>query len=482
MSDCLCGVKDRLTSEQVAVVFVGFISMLVPLFRALIPVLLLSVPVAVIAQEEGSGDDVDVIMLPPIVITAYEGEIPVIDGFTGRDYSGSCEAVWEFARTLNTLMINYHRKLLVDEVKHMNFQLQFSKTFENEINELAESFGLGGYRINRENWFRIERSILSRLTRQPFFKIKSLVAWDWDRLNTMRLQRPDSDYAKDIRFNKEKLRWERRVTTHWRAIYYNDPYNFRGYNEINKQQGLNLDTQMGYHFIDRGLNQRVPPSAFMDVELEYPIFYSDNKPVEEQVRYLQQNFIHNLYHIYDPFSWVVRREVRFRNRFPISFRDHLEEQRIRVSDRNWFTRVLAQFMSDVIILRHQGKDEVYFPKVYQWQLSKIPNYLGYGLDLLNWLPDETREGKQGDMSGDITLNFNHAGDAHFLLLDAHNRYPDTFIDELKTLILGLKDREGRISGRQLIREAIEAISDIPYEQFEIRAHSAQLKELEAYRN
>ncbi len=46
--------------------------------------------------------------------------------------------------------------------------------------------------------------------------------------------------------------------------------------QTSKQQGLNLDTLAGFHFINVGLPGDVPPHAFRDVRLNYPIFVTES--------------------------------------------------------------------------------------------------------------------------------------------------------------------------------------------------------------
>ena len=69
---------------------------------------------------------------------------------------------------------------------------------------------------------------------------------------------------------------------------------------MNKWQGLNLDTNRGFHISDT-LPGNVYTSAFREVNVYYPIIVSRNEDPEEQIQRLQRQIVKNLSYLYDPF-------------------------------------------------------------------------------------------------------------------------------------------------------------------------------------
>lgn len=224
----------------------------------------------------------EVVKMEPFNVTAYKGKIPLVDGFTGKEYTGDNDVVFNFARSCNQLLLGYHKKLVLDEVKHLQFRLQLGRQFEQEMGRLSASFGFGRFALDHSNWLRRERAIVLRLIREPFFKIRALVVWDLDRLAPLAPAKPNSKYAADIRYDPATSRWERRVTARWDVFFYNNPNRPGSAFTTDKTQGLNLDTQRGFHFIEQGLPVQVPPGAFKEVSLTYPIFVSDRQAGEKE--------------------------------------------------------------------------------------------------------------------------------------------------------------------------------------------------------
>lgn len=56
--------------------------------------LILTVPVSSGAEAATSDE---VIKMEPFNVTAYGGKIPILDGFTGKDYKGNNDVVFHFA-------------------------------------------------------------------------------------------------------------------------------------------------------------------------------------------------------------------------------------------------------------------------------------------------------------------------------------------------------------------------------------------------
>jgi hypothetical protein len=420
--------------------------------------------------QEPAGDEV--VKMEPFNVTAYNGKIPVIDGFTGKDYTGDNDVVFNFARSFNKLLLGYHKKLVLDEIKHLQFRIKIGKEFEREMGALNAAFGFGRFALDNSTWLRRERAITTRLIREPFFKIKALIAWDLERLNKIAPNKPDSKFASDIRFNSDTGQWERRITDRWDVFFYNNPNNPNSSFATDKTQGLNLDTQRGFHFIERGLPVNVPPAAFKEVKLTYPIFYSDQQAGEKELRYLQETFIANLQFIYDPYSWMARRDTRFRGGYSQDCLDHIKAQRIYVDDRDWFDPVFARFLSDVIIIKLQGAGEIYSLHMLSKRLGESPRALGLGLDLLNWNKGEKREAINKP-EAEPRISPASPGGFRYVMIDAYQRLGDPLMEKIRSRLLAQKELRRPINGQAMLTQVIEELSGLPYAEFARRAKVTQ---------
>lgn len=432
--------------------------------------LTLTLAVAVRAQDAPAGDEV--VKMEPFNVTAYHGKIPIIDGFTGKEYKGDNDVVFNFAQSFNQLLIGYHKKLVVDEIKHLQFRIKLGKEFEREMGQLSAEFGFGKFTLDSSTWLRRERAIITRLIREPFFKIKALIAWDLERLNKLAPNRPDSKYAGDIRYNPEAGKWERRITARWDVFFFNNPNKRSSSFSTDKTQGLNLDTQKGFHYIERGLPVNVPSNAFQEVKLTYPIFFSDQQAGEKELRYLQETFIANLQFIYDPFSWVARRDTRFRGGFIQDCLEHIRAQRIYVDDRDWFDPVFARFLSDIVTVRLQGAEEIYSLHMLSKRLGESPRSLGLGLDLLNWNKGEKRKAADRP-EADARISPASPGGFRFVLLDAYQRFGEPLLEKIRSRLLAQKEQRRPANGQAMLTQVIEELSGMPYAEFAQRAKTTQ---------
>lgn len=446
--------------------------------RALALPLLALVFTPVQAAEEPANDEV--VKMEAFNVGAYNGKIPIIDGFTGKNYDGDNDVVFNFARSFNKLLLGYHKKLVLDEVRHLQFRIRLGREFRREIDALTKSFGFGAFTPDDATWLRRERAIITRLMREPFFKIKALVVWDLDRLNKTAPAKPDSKYARDIRFNPETRTWERRIIDRWEVFFLNNPSRQNSSFSTDKTQGLNLDTQRGFHFIEQGLPANVPPGAFREVEITYPIFFSDSQVGEAEVRRLQETFIANLNYLYDPFSWVARRDTRFRGGFIQDCQEHIRSQRLPVDDREWFDGVLAQFLSDIVTIKLQGADEIYSLYMLNKRLKESPRTLGVGLDLLNWNKGEKRTAADRPEADPKIAPGGPAG-FRFVMIDAYQRFGEQLPDRIRARLAEFKERRQKASGRTMLREILEELSGIPLERITERAKSTQEANLERHR-
>jgi len=427
-----------------------------------------------VRAQDPAGDEV--VKMEPFNVTAYKGKIPIIDGFTGKDYTGNNDVIFKFAQTFNKLLLGYHKKLVLDEVKHLQFRLKLGKEFEREMRELTALFGFGQFTLDDSTWLRRERAIISRLIKEPFFKIRALVVWDRDRLQKIAPNKPESKYAADIRYRPETGTWERRITARWDVFFYTNENRPGRSFETDKTQGLNLDTHKGFHYIERGLPVQIPPSAFKEVKLTYPIFYSDNEVGEKELRYLQETFIANLYFIYDPFSWMARRDTRFRGGYIQDCLGHIQAQRIYVDDRDWFDAAFSRFLSDVVTIKLQGAKEIYSLHMLQKRLSESPRALGVGLDLLNWNKGERRESVDKP-EVEARISPTSLGGFRYVMIDAYQQLGEPLIEKIRSRLLAQKELRKPINGQALLREIIAELSGMPYPEFARRARITQEAQL-----
>jgi hypothetical protein len=436
---------------------------------------------AALRAQEGQTGEGEVVTMEAFNVTAYGGQIKIVDGFTGKEYRGDNPLVFDFAESFNTLLIGFHKRLVLDEVKHMRYRLDLGTRFENEMNALCRAFEFREFALDRSTWLSRERSIVTRLLREPFFRIEALVVWDLDQLNTMAPGKPRNKYAADIHYNPDRKTWERRILTDWSVAFVRNANRVNGMFQTSKQQGLNLDTLAGFHFIDVGLPGDVPPHAFRDVKLTYPIFFSESEEGSaEALRGLQEKLVADLFFIYDPFSWVARRDTRFRGGFVREIREHIESQRLYVNDRKEFDGILAQFLSDVVTIKTQGVDEIYSLQMLQKRLGESPNWLGVKLDLLNWNPGEKRKARD-EPEAVLPLGPGHPRGVRYVMIDAYQRFGDTLVDRIRAQLLALKGAREKAGGREMLQAIIAELAGMPYGEFAKRAIRVQQENLARHR-
>ena len=411
----------------------------------------------------------------------YGGDIDVIDGLTGRAYHSDNAVVKAIHSSFPQIMGGLHAKLLELEARYMNFYLTQGVQHEKELAALAESFGIARFQMDRSRWLVREKAILKRLDSEPFFQIKELVIWEKEYLDE---DLPDNKWAKNIRYNWDRQSWERRVLTEWdvntvRVTRWNNGKLNTNVHMVEKLQGLNLETNKGFHIITggRGLNQHVQPGDFKEVTVSYPIIVSKRENAEEQIERLQKQIVENLSHLYDPFTWVARRSTRFRTAFSSELTNYFKERKYRVKDRDWFDPVICHFLNDVVTVNRYGFKEVYDLYLTQ-QFANSKNVLGKDLDLLNWHAGENRQGESVNRNRKIWLNFDKPGGARFVMLDAYLRYGDRFVDTLREELTSSKKRA---VGKEIVESVIAEVSGVPAEKYIPAAIKAQRAGLEQYR-
>lgn len=413
-------------------------------------------------------------------VTAYGGQIKIVDGFTGKEYRGDNALVFAFAESFNKLLIGFHKRLVLDEVKHMKYRLELGSRFEDEVNALCRAFEFRRFVLERSTWLSRERAIVTRLIKEPFFRIDALVVWDLDKLNAAAPAKPRNKFASDIRYNPDTKAWERRILTEWSVSFARNPNRVDGMFNTFKQQGLNLDTMAGFHFIEVGLPGDVPSHAFRDVKLTYPIFFSEADTEAKTLRKLQEQLVAHLFYIYDPFSWVARRDTRFRGGFVREIREHIESERLPVSDRQEFDGILAQFLSDVVTIKTQGADEIYSLQMLHKRLGESPNGLGVKLDLLNWNPGEKRRAKD-EPEAVLRLGVGGARGLRHVLIEAYQRFGDTVVERIAARLEEQQKLGRKTFGVELVRAVVAEVSGEPYDQFAARAVKHQQEQLARHR-
>lgn len=400
----------------------------------------------------------------------YGGDIDVIDGLTGGVYHSDNQVVKTIHANFPKIMGGLHGKLLELEAKYMNFYLEQGVFHERELIALAESFGITNFEMNRSNWMVREKAILTRLSQEPFFQIKELVVWEKEEMGR---SLPDNKWARNVRFNEETNSWERRVLTEWRV---NTATEWRLI-QVVKNQGLNLETNKGFHLIGNGLSAQVRASNFKEVSVSYPIIVSRREDSQAQIDRIQHQIVENLSHLYDPFTWVARRSTRFRVAFSSELYNYFKERKYRVKDRDWFDRVITLFLNDVVVVERYGFKEVYDLYVDQ-QFGNSKNVLGENLDLLNWHPDEKRKGEGINPNKRVYISYDNPSSARFVLLDAYLRYGDRFLDTLRARLIGLKKKE---VAKEVIKGVLAEVSGVSADKYIPAAIKAQKIGIEEYR-
>lgn len=411
----------------------------------------------------------------------YGGDIDVIDGLTGRNYHSDNAVVKAIHASFPQIMGGLHARLLELEARYMNFYLTQGVQHERELSALAESFGITRFSMDRSRWMVREKAILQRLDKEPFFQIKELVIWEKEYLDE---DLPDNKWAKNIRYNWDTQSWERRVLTEWdvntvRVTRLNNGNLNTNVHMVEKLQGLNLETNQGFHIMvgGRGLNAWVQPGDFKEVTVSYPIIVSKREDADEQIERLQKQIVENLSHLYDPFTWVARRSTRFRTAFSSELTNYFRERKYRVKDRDWFDPVICHFLNDVVTVNRYGFKEVYDLYLTQ-QFANSKNVLGKELDLLNWHEGEKRQGERVNRDRKIWLNYKNTQGVRFVLLDAYLRYGDKFVDTMREKLMSSKKR---IVGKDLIEDVIAEVSGVPAEKYIPAAIKAQRAGLEQFR-
>jgi len=453
-------------------------------FASTTAVLLSITPPVIEAQSvlSGTGISED----PEFFITLdtyvkYGGDIDVIDGLTGQAYHSDNAVVKAIHSSFPQIMGGLHMKLLELEARYMNFYLSQGVQHDQELAALAESFGITRFSMDRSRWMVREKAILQRLDQKPFFQIKELVVWEKEYLDE---ELPDNKWAKNIQFNSDTQSWERRVLTEWnvntvQVTRWNNGKLNTNVQIVKKLQGLNLETNKGFHIMvgGRGLSRYVQPRDFSEVSVSYPLIVSRKENAEEQIERLQKQIVENLSHLYDPFTWVARRSTRFRTAFSSELINYFKERKYRVKDRDWFDPVICHFLNDVVTVKRYGFKEVYDLYLTQ-QFANSKSVLGKDLDLLNWHEGENRKGESVNRNRRIWLNFDRPGGARFVMLDAYLRYGDKLIDALREKLTSLKKSE---DGKELIQKVIAEVSNVPAEKYIPAAIKAQKTGLEQFR-
>lgn len=408
-------------------------------------------------------------------IEVFSKSMKIIDGFTGKAYEGDHPTVIGFRREFDRILTDFHKELLVNEARMLALRTKVIDPFAADLSQLAQRFGMKEFSVKGPHFTR-EWSIFRRMAKDPFFNIEELVVWNLAEVKWK--GPPDNKYAKDIRFDESAQQWERRIQTKWEVDYVQPTQNNLKSIYTFKEQGLNLDTKKGYHLIEIGLRPDVPPHAFKEVKLYYPIFFNTGKETIEEIEWLSEDFRENLSYIYDPFSWVARGNVRFRNGFHGQLKEHLSKERLPVTNRDWFEEVFAHLLNDIVTIKYWGVDSIYNAQMLA-SYTQNRNILGQGLDLLNWHPREKRKVNYDPNKPHRAprIDFENPRTARFILLDAYRRYGDALLEAIRER---LASSDGKVDAKEMLRQSLEQVSGVPADTYIPAASRAQKKELERF--
>lgn len=416
-------------------------------------------------SEAGVGED-DNFLIQLDAYVKYGGDIDVIDGMTGKDYHSDSAVVKAIHSNFPKIMGGLHNKLLALEALYMDRQLKIGVLHGEQLSELAKTFNIRGFRIDDENWLKKEQTILRRLHDKPFFKIKEIVVWEKEELSAMALR--DNPRAQHLRFNPESLDWERRVLTKWDVHIRTK----NRYQQATKIQGLNLDTNEGFHISDV-LPGSVYTSAFKEVSISYPIIVSRRDDQQDQIDRLQKLIVQNLSYIYDPFSWAAHRKTRFRARIYSDFKNHFDDMGYRVKNRDWFDPVISNLLNDIVTVKLYGLDEIYDFYVVR-KFYNSANLMGKAADPLNWNEGEDRKVSGVRKNQQVKIWHKSIEGWRFVLLDMYLRYGDTFVDNLREKLTTLK---AKVEPEPIFRQTIEEVSGVSADTYMKAAIKAQISSI-----
>ncbi len=420
-------------------------------------------------SEAGVGSD-DSFLVYLDAYVKYGGEIDVIDGMTGKEYHSDSPVVKAIHTNFPKIMGGLHNKLLLLEARFMNTQLKVGAEHSDRLSELGRSFNIRGFGIDDENWLKKEKTILARLSDKPFFKIKEIVVWEREELSDMALR--GNPRGQHLKFNPESLDWERRVLTEWKV----NIRNRNSYRVVTKIQGLNLDTNEGFHISDT-LPGNVYTSAFQEVKLSYPIIVSRSEDSQAQIDRMQKLIVQNLSYIYDPFSWAAHRKTRFRARILGDFRNHLGRMSYRVKNRDWFDPVISNLLNDIVTVQTYGLDEIYDFYVVR-RFYNSANLMGKATNPLNWNEGEDRKVSGVRKNKNVSIGKKSQDGWRFALLDMYLRYGDVFVDNLREKLTTLKTKG---DGEAIIRQTIEEVSGVSSDTYINAALKAQTASIVNFR-
>lgn len=422
--------------------------------------------------------DADLFLIELEAFEVFSKGIKLVDGISGKEYSGDHPVVLGFRREFDEVLLNFHKRLLLGEL-HMVKNRAASMLLQiAEINKNLARFGIETVELDEPILVR-EKAIINRMIKDPFFRIDEIIVWDAKMLADQGNELPKNKYAANIRFNETTGKWERRIMTQWDVSYIrlnsnNEPRTFY----TNKRQGLNLETKEGFHLIDGGLPGDIVPSAFKEVALQYPIVVdrADNIPAE--IHQLKRDLVENLFYIYDPFSWKARGNTRFGRTFRTEIHKNVKRSSFKVTNRKWFDGLFSQLIADAAFIKHVGTDDLYETRILS-RISQNRNQLGTDLDLLNWNKGEKRS---VDYEQTKELNLPHVAfttehSARFIMIDAYRRYGDNLIDAIHAR---LQNQEFPLDPRDLVKTALEEVSGVSAEKYIPAAVKIQRRELEKF--
>ena len=132
-------------------------------------------------------------------------------------------------------------------------------------------------------------------------------------------------------------------------------------------------------------------------------------------------------------------------------------------------------------IKYYGAAELYDHEM----LQKIPvnrNLLGTGFDLLNWNEGENRFiDYDATKNNNVWVNFNNAGGARWVMVDAYRRYGMQILDLIRAELNTLAADKKTMPAKQLVKKVLSQVTGTKADNYIKLAEKAQKQELEKFR-
>ena len=259
-------------------------------------------------------------------------KIPILDGFTGKAYEGANATVVQFAQPFNKAAARLPKKLVLDEVKHLEFRVKLRSEFE----AMARS---------RPVWLRPVCPRPIRLAAEPragdhqpavpravFSRSRPSSSGGSDRPAEDRAEQTGRRNTRPTSASIPSGKWERRITDRWEVFFPQQRAPARERVRDGKDPGPQPRHPPGlFTSSRRGLPQRAVQRVPRG-EPHLPDFLlSESGLGRRELRQLRDTFVANLISLRS-LPAAAWRDVRFRGGLPAPRRT-TQSQRLRVEDR-----------------------------------------------------------------------------------------------------------------------------------------------------